>query len=362
MRGRPIWAAKSVATSVRPLSLEKKYGILEINPKIFSGLSEEQMSRVAILKSLRLARLSQKTEVTSDRMMFLTSVNSSIRAEDLPVTRNFLFKKIRAVFKDGVKAEAALQIYEKYFGKDYANAVVSDTVKKWRKVYKALSGWQTKKTALHINIYHFAMTYMRVYPEKVAWFREPDFKTDLEQTVVALYQYSQNFRYVPTFMRVTPTPYRNTLMPFSDVEDPRERISNYFRFKKQVRETLEVLDLPSDETLSTAGLVQYIELIARVHQAMIYYHFWEQLNGRMTRAFMSLMNKQFGLLPIILNMDAVSIDQYKYSNQIQLITQRDKKLQYDAETYQQFASATIDWILTQQIKAEQFYAELRTIR
>jgi hypothetical protein len=64
---------------------------------------------------------------------------------------------------------------------------------------------------------------------------------------------------------------------------------------------------------------------------------------------------------MILNTDSKSIDSYKLSNQIGLVTGRTNKWGYEADVYWQFAQLTINWVIVQQIRAEKLYLNLKKL-
>jgi len=353
-----MWASKSIATQ------EQKYGILEINTALLTSATETQASQIAELQRLSQLRQSAPAKPLLNKILQIFSTYASARAEDLPLTRSLLLESIDQIVEDRIKSRKILILFEKVFGKYYSEEISLDRVNKWYRIRDAFSKpkW-TENHPLRMSIYHFASTYLDVYPEKISWFKEPDRKAEFED-LAAHFQYDPSFEFRPTFMRVFPTPrYNSSLMPFADVESNKERKANYFGFKQQIKQFVESLHFYKNKNFSTAEqLSVHIEFLARLHQAMIYYHFWEQLNGRMTRAYMSSFNVQYGLLPIILNVDPEFIDiKYKKANQIDLISGRFEKWKYSQETYVDFVAPAMDWIIAQQIKAEHLYLSLQKL-
>jgi hypothetical protein len=248
MRGSTIWASKWVATP------EQKYGILEINAALLTSATETQASQIAELQRLSQLRQSAPAKPILNKILQIFSTYASARAEDLPLTRVLLLESIDQIVEDRVKSRKILALFEKIFGKYYAKEVSLDRVNKWHRIRDAFSKpkW-TENHPLRMSIYHFASTYLDVYPEKISWFKEQDTKAGFEDLAVSHFQYDAAFEYRPTFMRVFPTPRDNaSLMPFADVENNKERKANYFGFKQQIKQFVDSLNFYKNKNFSTA--------------------------------------------------------------------------------------------------------------
>jgi len=334
MRGRQIWASKFVATLERPLDLDQKYGLLEINPKLFGSLTQSQNENVFVLNNFYRERQKETSNQIIQEILNLLSVFGSMATENVLLTRKFLLEKTTELTGNYLLADTALKFYESQFQVSYASALNPEFADEFDRFYKVATDLTKKENT---NIYALADAYLKVFPENKEWLKETP---------------------RPTFMRVVPTRL-GSVFPFAEVENPREPVENYFRFRKQVNHSLNSMQL--NKKINSEKTGQYVEFISRVHLAMIYYHFFEELNGRFSRVMMNFLNIRNGFLPMILNTDSKSIDSYKLSNQIGLVTGRTNKWGYEADVYWQFAQLTINWVIVQQIRAEKLYLNLKKL-
>lgn len=349
--GRNLWLSKTVSVLERPLGLDQKYGLLEINPQLFGPLTTLQTQQISELHSLTQSRRDQGANPMIENVLNLFSAFSSVTAENVRLTRPFLLKKTAELTGNSLLADAALQFYEKHFDVCYAQVLVPESADEFERFYQVALRLAKKEQT---NIYALADAYLKVFPENKTWLRSPDFKDH----VIDQNKFLSETGFRPTFMRVVPTRL-GSAFPFAEITSSREPIENYFRFRKQVNQSL--AQMPKEKQSTLQNTKTYVEFVARVHLAMIYYHFFEELNGRLTRVMMNFLNVRRGFLPFILNADPASINEYKLSNQVSLVAARPDKWKYDPDTYRQFAQLTINLVIAQQIKVEKLYSNLKKI-